>query len=266
MEMLWKVMFPPPSSLLVSVMSVASLVGVAGFGLCEVLGIHLQYSKFWTLGAQNSIRRQPIKLSSRTGMLLLYTPAFLFGVASFLLFPDGDLRLLLVQLTVTLHFFKRDLEVLFVHKYSGGTVLDSVLAISLSYFVASSMTIYSQYLTQGSPEPQMDLKYPGILLFLVGIIGNFYHHLILASLRKDGKEGYKIPKGGLFGLVICPHYLFEILVFIGITFISQTLYALCFTIGTVCYLVGRSYVTRKWYLSKFEDFPSGVKALIPYVF
>lgn len=200
-------------------------------------------------------------------MLALYTPAFLFCVASYVLFPNVGLRFMLVKLALTMHFFKRDVEVLFVHKYSSGTILDSVIVISTSYFVGASTTIYSQYLSQGCPEPEIDLMYPGIVLFVVGIIGNFYHHLILASLREKGGEGYKIPKGGLFGLVICPHYLFEIMIFVGISFISQTLYAFCFTVGTICYLVGRSYVTRRWYLSKFEDFPSGTtKALIPFIF
>jgi len=158
-------------------------------------------------------------------------------------------------------------QVLFVHKYStSGVVLDSAILISSSYFSATSSMIHGQYLTQGFPEPQVDLKYPGVLLFLLGIFGNLYHHLLLASLRTKSDKEYKIPKGGLFGLVICPHYLFEVLGFIGILFISQTLYPLCFTVGTIVYLMGRSYATRRWYLSKFEDFPKDVKALIPYVF
>lgn len=159
------------------------------------------------------------------------------------------------------------MQVLCVHKYStSGVVLDSAILISSRYFSATSTMIYGQYLTQGFPEPQLDLKYPGILLFMLGTFGNFYHHQVLASLRTNDDKEYKIPKGGLFDLVICPHYLFEVLGFIGIFFISQTLYSFCFTLGTIVYLIGRSYATRRWYLSKFEDFPKDVKALIPFVF
>ncbi|CAK7325155.1 unnamed protein product [Dovyalis caffra] len=264
--MLSWVMFPTPPSLIVSVMSVVSLVAISGLGVSEILGKHLQYSKFWNLNSEKSSRKQ-IKLSSRTGMLVLYVPAFLSGAASFVLYPNRDLRLFLVKATLTIHFFKRVLEVLFVHRYStSGVVLDSAILISSSYFSATSTMIYGQYLTLGFPEPPVDLKYPGILLFLLGIIGNFYHHQILASLRTDDDKGYKIPKGGLFGKVICPHYLFEVLAFVGIFFISQTLYAFCFTLGTIVYLMGRSYATRRWYLSKFEDFPKDVKALVPVSF
>ena len=154
-----------------------------------------------------------------------------------------------------------------VHKYSGEMGLDSMIIILVSYFTLSSSLIYTQQLTQGLPQPSTDLKYPGIVLFLVGIIGNFYHHYLLSKLRaKGGKKEYKIPNGGLFELVICPHYLFEILGFLGISLISQTLYSFSVTLGSAFYLIGRSYVTRKWYLSKFEDFPKHVKALIPFVF
>lgn len=65
----------------------------------------------------------------------------------------------------------------------------------------------------------------------------------------------------------CPHYLFEAIEFVGIALISQTLFASGVLVGTLGYLMGRSWATRKWYLAKFHGgFPSHVKALIPYVF
>ncbi|XP_045802277.1 uncharacterized protein LOC123895844 [Trifolium pratense] len=89
--------------------------------------------------------------------------------------------------------------VLFVHKYSGSMALDSAIPITLSYYFISSATmIYAQHLTLEFPEPAIDLLYPGIALFLVGIIGNFYHHYLLSKLRGKGEKEYKIPKGGLF--------------------------------------------------------------------
>ena len=145
-------------------------------------------------------------------------------------------------------------------------VLDSAIIISLSYTLSTATMIYTQHLVQGLNQPSIDLKYPGILLFLLGISGNFYHHLLLSTLRKKDEKAYKIPRGGLFHLVICPHYLFEIIQFIGVSFISQTLYSFSFTLGTIVYLIGRSNATRKWYLSKFENFPREFKALLPYIF
>lgn len=144
--------------------------------------------------------------------------------------------------------------------------VEATIVISCSYFLSTMSMIYCQHLTQGLPEPSIDLKYGGYIIFLVGIIGNFYHHILLSKLRTKGEKEYKIPQGGLFDFAICPHYLFEILIFVGVSCTSQTLYAISFTLGTTLYLMGRSIATRRWYKSKFDDFPKDIKALIPYIF
>ncbi|KAI4384334.1 hypothetical protein MLD38_002505 [Melastoma candidum] len=256
--------YPPPSSLFLTAFTAASVVAIPFIGLSEVRGVHLQYSKFWNA---NAAKREARTVPGRTGMVVLYLPALLGGVASLVMFPDAGLRFLVLRLAVTAHFLKRVLEVLFLHKITTRMAADSMVLISFSYFMIATVTIYSLRLSQGLfPEPSIDLMYPGIALFLIGMIGNFYHHLVLSRLRTKGEKEYKIPKGGLFGLVICPHYLFEIIDFIGIAFICQTIYFFAVALNTIAYLAGRSYATRRWYKSKFEDFPEGVKALIPYIF
>ncbi|KAK8999186.1 hypothetical protein V6N11_070362 [Hibiscus sabdariffa] len=277
-----------PPSLALTAASVLALISLSILGVLETRGIHMKYSKFFNASSSSFSSKVP----SRVGMFLLYTPAFLVGVASFWLFPDGDLRFLLLKSAITIHFFKRIFEVSFpvpgfsllsfllcfnviveqilqvgfIHKYSGDMALDTFIIISVSYFFLSLSLIYTHILNQQLPEPSIDLKYPGIVLFLVGIGGNFYHHYLLSKLRAKGGRDYKIPKGGLFELVVCPHYLFEILGFLGISLISQTLYSFSVTLGSAVYLVCRSYVTRRWYMSKFEDFPRETRAIIPYVF
>ncbi|KAK2420658.1 3-oxo-5-alpha-steroid 4-dehydrogenase family protein [Trifolium repens] len=262
-------MFPPPSSIFVTTMSIISFVVITNYGISELRGKHLNYSKFWNANNNNKNTTNSgnqIKLSGKVGMLLLYTPAFLAGTVSFWIFPNEGFRSTILQSALTLHYFKRVFEAMFIHKYNGPMILDSAIPIMLSYFMSNVTMIYAQHLTKDLPEPPINLLYPGIVVFLVAIIGNFYHHYILSNLRVKGEKEYKIPKGGLFGIVICPHYLFEIIDFYGVFFISQTLYSLCFAIGTTFYLLGRSYSTRNWYLSKFEDFPKNVKAVIPFVF
>ncbi|XP_042983325.1 uncharacterized protein LOC122312720 [Carya illinoinensis] len=41
--------------------------------------------------------------------------------------------------------------------------------------------------------------------------------------------------------------------------LDMTWYVFSFAPGTVFYLMGGSYITRRWYFSKFEDFPRDVK-------
>ncbi|KAJ8551599.1 hypothetical protein K7X08_021614 [Anisodus acutangulus] len=233
-------------------------------GISEATGKqNLEYSKFWNV---NSNKQVKAKVPSKMGMIIAYSPSLIACLSFFWIFSNGGIRFFMLNSAITIHFFKRVLEVLLVHKYSGVMAMNSAITISTSYFIAFSSLIYFQHLTEESPEPSIDLKYFGFIVFLVGIIGNFYHHFLLSKMRKEGESGYKIPKGGLFSLIICPHYLFEIVTFLGFSLISQTLFSFSSTIGTLFYLTGRSYATRKWYLSKFEDFPKNVKALIPFVF
>jgi len=245
-------------------------------------------------------------LRSRDGMLLAYAPALLAAAASFAV-PGAveGARAQLLSAALAAHFLKRVLEVptldfiscpsssadedrsraaehppsrsllsqvLFVHRYSGSMPLDTAATIASSYLLSTATMIYAQHLSHDLPDPAVDLLYPGVLVFAVGLAGNFYHHYLLSRLRADagsggggGDKGYKIPRGGLFGLVTCPHYLFEILAFFGFAMIAQTLYALAVATGTAAYLAGRSCATRRWYRSKFQEFPARIKALLPYV-
>ncbi|KAK4480450.1 hypothetical protein RD792_013523, partial [Penstemon davidsonii] len=126
-----------------------------GVGWMEIKGKHGQYSK---LLGHNSLKQQKV-VPSKIGMAVLYTPAFLAGAASLCLFPvGGDLRFTLLRAAVTTHFFKRVLEVLFLHKFSGSVEVEAMITISLSYFAFSATSIYTQYLTLGLAEPAIDLK------------------------------------------------------------------------------------------------------------
>ncbi|KAL7109229.1 hypothetical protein ACP275_06G162700 [Erythranthe tilingii] len=270
LSVLLNIIYPPPANLAVTAMSVFNLVSLGSSGWMEVQGKHLQYAKLQSDNTNENNKNVKIvekaKVPSQLGMFVMYAPACIAGFSSFALRPSGDLRFNLVRSAVTAHFLKRVLEVLFVHKFSGSMDAETMVTVSLSYLLSASTMIYNQELVEGLSEPVIDLKYVGIAMFLLGIGGNFYHHFLLSKLREDGEKGYKIPQGGLFALVICPHYFFEILGFLGISCISQTLYPLCFTVGSTFYLMGRSYGTREWYESKFEDFPKEIKAMFPYIF
>ncbi|XP_071734691.1 uncharacterized protein [Rutidosis leptorrhynchoides] len=262
-------LFPSQTSLFVTLMSIINMLSLITAGYMELSGKNKQYAKFFDANiSTNSRDDADTKLSSRNGMLVFYTPSFLIALVSFIVFTRQDLRFSMIVYVLIIHFLKRILEVLFVHNFSGSMMLDAAKTIGLSYSISTATMIYAQYLCQECPDqPYVDLKYIGLGLFLIGVTGNFYHHNILSNLRKKGSKDYKIPKGGLFELVICPHYFFEIVEFIGVFCISQTTFTLCFTVGTMFLLIGRSHATRKWYVTKFgSKFSKDVKAIIPYVF
>lgn len=60
----------------------------------------------------------------------------------------------------------------------------------------------------------------GAALFLAGNVLQFASHWGLAQLSKQ-KPGYSIPSGGLFEWVSCPHYLAEIIIYLGLVLASQ---------------------------------------------
>jgi len=270
-------LYPPPASVYVAAMSAVSLLSMANAGLAELRGNHMAYSKFWHVvaaGAGGGKQRQRgggggALLKSRDGMLVAYAPALAAAAASFAV-PGAveGARAQILSAALAVHFLKRVLEVLFVHRYSGNMPLDTAVTIGTSYLLSTVTMIYAQHLSRGLPDPPVDMLYPGVVVFAVGIAGNFYHHYLLSRLRADGgggEKGYKIPRGGLFELVTCPHYLFEITGFFGFAMIGQTVYALAVATGTAAYLAGRSCATRRWYESKFEEFPARIKALVPFL-
>lgn len=122
-EILLKLIYPPPPSLFVSTMSVISVASMANAGFMEIKGKHMQYSKFWNVGDavknqksssssdSNTITKAKDKFSARTGMIVAYAPAFLAGFASFFLIPDEGFRFALLRSALTIHFFKRLFEV-----------------------------------------------------------------------------------------------------------------------------------------------------------
>lgn len=105
-------LFPPPSSWFVTVMSIISCLSLTNGGYTETKGKHMSYSKFFNVMASKQPNKDhEIKLASRNGMLLLYTPAFLVGLVSWAIFLDRNLRFVMVISVLTIHFLKRVLEV-----------------------------------------------------------------------------------------------------------------------------------------------------------
>ncbi|RDA93001.1 hypothetical protein CP533_5495 [Ophiocordyceps camponoti-saundersi (nom. inval.)] len=123
------------------------------------------------------------------------------------------------------HFVKREVETLYVHKFSASTMpVLNIFKNSFFYWGLSGLlcawSIYNpRSLAAKAKFPIFDVIGAG--LFLFGETGNGLVHLYLSSLRSTGGTERKIPSGYGFGLVTCPNYMFEIISWVGIIIASR---------------------------------------------
>ena len=106
----------------------------------------------------------------------------------------------------------------------------------------------------------------GTALFFGGMAVNWQADRILRELRKPGESGYKIPVGGLYGLVSCPNYLGEIIEWTGWAIATWSLPGLMFALYTAANLVPRARANHQWYRQTFNDYPKSRKAVLPLIY
>jgi len=224
-------------------------------------------------------------MSATAGFLMKYAPAFILIASKPLWVELGGSVPGLLEGMMLLHFGKRILEVLCLHDFSGSPVEDGISSTLIGTFYAVNAWLYAR----DGARAEGPLLYVGIACFCLALLGNFYHHLLLKRLRSTGSEGavpggaapaaegegvamqpqskYKIPMGGLFGLVTCPHYFFEILGFWSVALTALRLIPVCLAWNTTCLLAGHAMSTTQWYKEKFGDqWPQERKHLIPFLF
>lgn len=134
--------------------------------------LHLQYSKFADNGSAWSV-------PARLGMLLFYLPAAI--APAFVVGPARSHRAAAALMIA--HYTKRCLECLFLHKFSGRTNLWTIA------FVGGGYTLSSVILTSTAPaEGSAAVAHLGLLVWLVGQLGNFYHHWYPPSAPVGGSS------------------------------------------------------------------------------
>lgn len=107
----------------------------------------------------------------------------------------------------------------------------------------------------------------GLIIATSGMILNIQSDATLRRLKSQGK-GYVIPRGGLlFDHVSCPHFLGEIVQWIGFAAACQTsTVAASFAAFTCANLIPRAAQQHAWYKQHFaETYPSHRKAWLPCV-
>lgn len=157
------------------------------------------------------------------------------------------LQILLCWL-ISLHFVKRELETLFVHRFSAATMpLRNIFKNSFHYWTLSGALIAAFIYSPSSAaaqEPRPLLLYTGLAVYLFGELANLQTHLTLKGLRSRGGTERGIPQGVLFNLVTCPNYFTEALSWLGVYLVSG------FSWGVLIFLVVSVVQMRQWAIKK----------------
>ena len=137
---------------------------------------------------------------------------------------------------IVAHFIKRELETLFVHRFSANTMpLRNLFKNCFFYWtLAGLLAAYTIYAPDSAAaradQPLVDMA--GVLLYLFGQTNNALVHWYLSTLRSRGGTERGIPLGYGFSLVTCPNYLFEILAWCGVVVAARSwACALFITVG-----------------------------------
>lgn len=141
---------------------------------------------------------------------------------------------------------------------SSGFVFNTINA----FLNAKWISTYGEYDVAWLSDPRFIL---GAAVFAIGYYVNRRSDAILRALRGPGDTGYKIPHGGLYGLVSSPNYFGELLIWSGWAIATWSLAGLSFAAYTAANLVPRAIAHHRWYHSKFEDYPPERRAVIPYI-
>lgn len=163
--------------------------------------------------------------------------------------------------------FISDNSINFVHYLTGYLFYSSLGYVTYSSIKNSSS--YNEFSSLGS--------WLSFALFMLASYIQYQSHVILARLRTDksskehSKHTYHIPRGGLFRLVTCPHYLAEILIYLSMYQLTPNNGSLNFSwlillLFVIANQLVASLVTHRWYRVKFGNkFSPKVKAVVPFV-
>lgn len=200
-------------------------------------------------------------------------PAAIFGEHK--VAPLSDVQVLFAWMMIA-HFVKRELETVFVHKFSAATMPAKFIirnsahywllaGLNISYWVFAPNSLAAQSLDSLSDNVKY-LIYAGVATYIYGEIANFYTHIVLSNLRPKGTTKRGIPKGFGFNWVTCPNYLFEIISWIGVLMATRSLACVLFVVVAWVTMQGWAVQREKRYRKEFEGTYRPKKyALTPFV-
>jgi len=170
-----------------------------------------------------------------------------------------------------LHYAKRLLETIFVHRFSNATMPIKNLFINCSYYwgFAAYVSYHVNHPLYTAPSDAQ--VYAGLAGFILCELGNFSIHWALRCLRPPGTKVRKIPVPTsnpltcLFNLVSCPNYTYEIGAWTCFTIMTQCIPAGLFALAGAYQMTVWALGKHRNYKKEFEKYPRGRRAIFPFI-
>ncbi|THG95722.1 hypothetical protein EW026_g5975 [Hermanssonia centrifuga] len=182
-----------------------------------------------------------------------------------------------VYAMVMLHFFKREFETVFVHRFSHGTMPFAYIFRNSAHYhllggLGLAYAVYSPTYSSSSPyirgtirdDPKFLWACTAIWLFCE--LSNLKTHVILRNLRPVGTKKRAIPYGYGFNLVSTPNYFFEIVGWIVVCLMTGSYASWVFTATGIYFMGTWAMKKHRNYKKEFgKEYPRR-KIMIPFIF
>ncbi|OWR44692.1 trans-2,3-enoyl-CoA reductase like protein [Danaus plexippus plexippus] len=171
----------------------------------------------------------------------------------------------------SLHYAKRLLETVFVHRFSKGTMPLRNLFKNCSYYWLFTLYIAYHINHPLFTAPCNTCLYVGVAGFTICELGNLSIHILLKNLRPPGTKVRRIPKPDgnpfsiLFNFVSCPNYTYEFGSWFFFTVLTKCLPAGLFALVGLYQMSVWAIGKHRNYKKEFPDYPKGRKAILPFI-
>eukprot|EP01084_Bolivina_argentea_P137924 242907_1 len=250
------------------------------FGVQEILKIQLSWGKFTdtglvTIRCPGFLSLCNNRYSLKYSWFIVYLSSAIVYVCTTLIathklhddrkwYHQHTAYFIASLVTFTVHFGKRCVEVLCIHIFSNKNVHFFTMYLIFAGYNCMAFSVAYGNTTNNLSDKELDDLTPiiiGWFIWLIGEFGNGYCHSVLVKLRKYKMEELRttnhenapyielqeLPK--IFQVLIVPHYVFELIAWIGFTVIMREVNTLLALVAMMTLLIPRIYHTKQWYRS-----------------
>jgi 3-oxo-5-alpha-steroid 4-dehydrogenase 1 len=207
-------------------------------------------------------------IPDRLAWFMMEFVSLLVFVLSFLLGPNGVQPVTWIFFAIYVgHYINRSIIWPLRTRTAGKQMPLVVALMALCFNLVNGFSngyYFSAFARVYTWEWLFDLRFIfGMVVFAAGGFINWWSDQVLLDLRKGGKKGYFIPRGGMFRWISCPNFFGEILEWTGFAIMTWSPAALVFALWSFFNLVPRALDHHKWYKKTFPEYPMKRKAILP---